>query len=101
MRIVICLKNCKGRHVVLVVKNLPADAENSKDMDLIPGLGRTSGEGNGNLLKYSCWGNPIDRGAIWILLKHHHENVLDYSLNSERKSESDQGISMYRQNYHS
>ena len=61
MRIVICLKIYKGCHVVLVVKNLPANAGDSKDMDLIPGLGRTSGEGN--LLKYSCRGNPIDRGA--------------------------------------
>ena len=33
------------------------------DMDLIPGLGRCSGEGNGNPLQYSCLGNPMDRGA--------------------------------------
>ena len=33
--------------------------------DLIPGLGRTPGEGNGNPLplQYSCLGNPMDRGA--------------------------------------
>ena len=30
---------------------------------LIPGLGRSPGEGNGNLLQYSCRGNPMDRGA--------------------------------------
>ena len=29
----------------------------------IPGLGRLSGEGNGNPLQYSCLGNPMDRGA--------------------------------------
>ena len=29
----------------------------------IPGLGRSPGEGNGNLLQYSCLGNPMDRGA--------------------------------------
>ena len=33
------------------------------DAGLIPGLGRPSGEGNGNPLQYSCLGNPMDRGA--------------------------------------
>ena len=33
------------------------------DMDLIPGLGRCSGEGNGNPLQYSCLGNSMDKGA--------------------------------------
>ena len=32
-------------------------------MGLIPGLGRSPGEGNGNPLQYSCLGNPMDRGA--------------------------------------
>ena len=43
-----------------VVKNLPASAE---DMGLIPGSGRSPGEGNGNPLQYFCLGNPMDRGA--------------------------------------
>ena len=42
-----------------VVKNLPANAE---DTGLIPGLGRSPGEGNDNPLQYSCLGNPMDRG---------------------------------------
>ena len=45
-----------------VVKNLPASAG---DMNLIPRLGRSPGEGNGNLLQYSCLGNPMARGACW------------------------------------
>ena len=32
---------------------------------MIPKLGRSPGEGNGNPLKYSCLENPIDRGAWW------------------------------------
>jgi len=36
---------------------------NAGDPGLIPGLGRSPGEGNGNLLQYSCLGNPMDRGA--------------------------------------
>jgi len=33
------------------------------DTGLIPNLGKSPGEGNGNPLQYSCLGNPIDRGA--------------------------------------
>ena len=50
-------------HVVVVVKNLSASAGDVRDMSLIPGLGRSSGEGHGNPLQYSCLENPVDRGA--------------------------------------
>ena len=50
-------------HVMLVVKNLLANAGDLRDVDLIPGSVRSSGEGNGKLLQYSCLGNPMDRGA--------------------------------------
>ena len=43
-----------------VVKNLPA---NSGTTGLIPGPGRSSGEGNGNPLWYSCLENSMDKGA--------------------------------------
>ena len=46
-----------------VVKNLPANAGDAGDMGLIPGSGRSLGEGNGNLFQYSCRGNYMDRGA--------------------------------------
>ena len=49
-----------------VVKNLLAHAG---DMGLIPGLGRSPGEGNGIPLQYSCLGNPMDRGA-WLSAVH-------------------------------
>ena len=41
---------------------------NAGDASLIPGLGRCSGEGNGNPLQYSCLKNPMDRGAWWALV---------------------------------
>jgi len=44
-----------------VVKNSPASAG---DMDSIPGLGRSLGEGNGNSLQFSRLGNPMDREAL-------------------------------------
>ena len=40
-------------------------AYNVGDPGFIPGLGRSSGEGNGNLLQYSCLENPMDGGAWW------------------------------------
>ena len=36
---------------------------NAGHLGLIPGLGRSPGEGNGNPLQYFCQGNPMDRGA--------------------------------------
>ena len=49
-----------------VVKNPPA---NTGDAGLIPGLGRSPGEGNGNPLQYSCLGNPMDKG-VWLITVH-------------------------------
>ena len=48
-----------------MVKNLPANAGDNRDVGLIPGLGRSPGEGNGNPLQYSCLENPMDRGVWW------------------------------------
>ena len=48
-----------------MVKNLPA---NAGDVGLIPDLGRSPGEGNGNPLQYYCLGNPMERGA-WQALQ--------------------------------
>ena len=44
-----------------MVKNLPANAGDTRDTGLIPGLGRSPGEGNGKPLQYSCLENPMDR----------------------------------------
>ena len=47
--------------VAHTVKNLLALQE-------IPGSGRSSGEGNGNPLQYSCLENSMDRGAWWATI---------------------------------
>ena len=49
-----------------VVKNPPAKAG---DVDSVPGLGRSPGEGNGNPLQYSCLENPLDRGTWWATVQ--------------------------------
>ena len=66
--------SCKINYVIgasqmakrLKKKNPPA---NAGDTSLIPGSGRTPGEGKSNLLQYSCLGNPINRGA-WQATVH-------------------------------
>ena len=46
-----------------MVKNPPANAGDIRNVGLIPGLGRSPGEENGNSLQYSCLDNPMNRGA--------------------------------------
>ena len=58
-----------GFLVALVVKNMPANAGDIRNEGLIPGLGRSSGERNGNPLQYSCLENPMNRGA-WQAVVH-------------------------------
>ena len=55
--------------VALVVKNLPANAGDIKDVGLIPGLGRYPRDGNGNPLQYSCLENSMKRGT-WQATVH-------------------------------
>ena len=55
--------------VALVVKNPPASAGDIRDVSLIPGSGRSPGEGNGNPLQDSCLENPMDGGA-WRATVH-------------------------------
>ena len=46
-----------------MVKNLPVNVEDIRDAGSIPGLGRSPGEGHGNLPQFTCLENPMDRGA--------------------------------------
>ena len=52
-----------------MVKNPPANVGDTRDVGLIPGLGRSPSVGNDNPLQYSLLGNPIDRGA-WQTTVH-------------------------------
>ena len=54
---------------MLVVKNLPVNAGDIRDVGSIPGSGRSLGGGDGDPLQYSCLGNPTDRGA-WQATVH-------------------------------
>ena len=48
-----------------VVKNLLTNTEDTGDVGLVPGSGRSPGVGNGNPLQYSCLKNSMGRGAWW------------------------------------
>ena len=56
----------RASQVALMVKNLPANAGNARDTNLIPGLGRSPGVGNSKLLQNPCLENSIDRGTWWL-----------------------------------
>ena len=55
--------------VVLVVKNLSANAGDLRDLGLVSGSGRSPGGGHGNPLQYSCLENSMDRGT-WQAIVH-------------------------------
>ena len=54
-----------GNWTSLVAQTIKASAYNAGDPGLIPGSGRSPGEGNGNPVQYSCLENPMDGGAWW------------------------------------
>ena len=55
--------------VVLMVKNLPANADDIRDAGSIPRSGRPPGGKHDNPLQYSCLENPTDRG-VWQAMVH-------------------------------
>ena len=73
-----------------MVKNVSANAGDSRDADLIPGSGRSPRVGNGNPLQYSCLGYPIGRGAWWATVdgvaKELNFSIFEITLHSGNKS---------------
>ena len=63
-----------------VVKNLPANA----DVDLIPGLGKYPGEGDGNPLQFSFLWNLMDRAA-WQVIVHGVAKELDMTATKQQQ----------------
>ena len=64
-----------------------AYACNAEDLGLIPGSGRSPGEGNGYLLQYSCLENFVDRGA-WQATVHGVADRKSTRLNSSHRHTS-------------
>ena len=86
--------NLGASQVVLVVKNLVANAADIRDVGSVPGWRRSPGRGDGNPLQYSCLENPMDRGAwqaigfrvtkrptpLMLLSMHAHDNFIRASV---------------------
>ena len=72
-----------------VVKNLPANAGDTRDTGSIPGSGRSPGEGNGNPLQCSCLENPVDRGPWWAIVHGIAESDMTEQLNHHQVWERD------------
>ena len=51
-------------------------------MGLIPGLGRSPREGNGNPLEHSCLGNPMDKGVWWATVQKLAKNQTQLSAHT-------------------
>ena len=63
------IENFRGFTQWLSCKESTCKAGNAGDTSLIPGLGRSPGEGNGDPIQYSCLENPLDSG-VWRTTVH-------------------------------
>ena len=79
------LKNYGAFQVALVVKNLPANVGDIRDVGSIPGSERSPGEGHSNLLQYSCLENPMDRGIWWAIVHRVSESDMTKCLSIWKK----------------
>ena len=61
---------------MITLKESACQCRGCKDVGLIPGSGRSPGEGNGNPLQNSCLGNPVDKG-VWQVIVHGVTKELD------------------------
>ena len=77
---------------ILAVQGFPGgsggkeSAYSAGDPVSILGLGRVSGEENGNPLQHSCLENPIDRGAWWATVQLGATGILELEINIIKKS---------------
>ena len=80
LRLLVCLRGFPGG------SEGKAPACNAGDVGLIPGLGRFSGEGNGNPLRYSCLENPMDGEACRL------QSMVGYSLGGRKDSDTNERL---------
>ena len=71
-----------------MVKSPPADTGDARDAGLIPGSGRSPGEGNGNPLQYSCLENLMNRGAWWATVHGVAKSTHTQNYNNNLKLKS-------------
>ena len=70
---------------MLVVRNPPANTGDTRETDLIPGLGRSPGVGKGSALQYSCPEDAVDGGAWQAAVPEASKNTQETSRLKETK----------------
>ena len=70
--------------MALVVKNLPANVGDARDLGSIPGLGRSPAGGNGNPLQYSCLENSKERGTWQGVIQGAAKSRIQWSTHTEQ-----------------
>ena len=68
-----------------MVKNLSANAGDTRDMGLVPESGRSLGVGDGNSFQYSRLGNPMDRRVCWSTVHEVTELDSTYQLTNNQQ----------------
>ena len=70
---------------------IPANAGDARDTSVVPGLGKSTGEGNGNPLEYSCLENPMNRRAQWTTVPYGHKesNTTEHAHTPDMQTASD------------
>ena len=63
------MRSVGASQVALMIKNMPDNAGDIRDLGSIPGSEKSPGGGHNNPLQYSCLENPMDRGA-WRVTVH-------------------------------
>ena len=81
----VSINNKWASQVAPVVKNLSANAGDTRDMGLVPESGRSLGVGDGNSFQYSRLGNPMDRRVCWSTVHEVTELDSTYQLTNNQQ----------------
>ena len=77
--------------VAHLVKDLPANVGDLREVGSIPGSGRSPREGNVNVLQYSCLKNSMDRGTWWATVRKVAKSQTQLSMHTQAYTQPNTG----------